>query len=121
MKARVPRNAKMTRKEEKLLREYTKDVFRKKYLGFERRIFKAMAYALNRNYGFGKNRIKTVLIEAEKIADEYGTDEIFWDHLDRVCIDEIGIDFVREKLDENGKVMYDYDDDAKVFESEPKA
>ena len=86
MKARVPRNAKMTRKEEKLLREYTKDVFRKKYLGFERRIFKAMAYAL-----------------------------------DRVCIDEIGIDFVREKLDENGKVMYDYDDDTKVFESEPKA
>lgn len=121
MKARIsPKNG-LTKKQLDLMEEYAAEICKKRMFGMMRRIFKSFAYSLNRYYGFGKYRTMVVLDKAKEIMDEYPENEIFWEQLDRVCIDEIGIDFVREKLDENGKVMYDYDDDTKVFESEPKA
>lgn len=81
-----------------------------------RRIFKSIAYSLNRKYGFGKQRMMVVLNEAKEIMDEYPKNEIFWDQLDKVCIDEIGINFVRETTNKNGRIVFN--DESRVFEDE---
>lgn len=84
--------------------------------GMMRRIFKSIAYSLNREYGFGKHRMMIVLNEAHKIMDEYRQNEIFWEQLDKVCIDEIGINFVQETTNKNGRLVFN--DEARVFEDE---
>ena len=37
--------------------------------------------------------------------NEVLTDEAFWEHLDRVVIDELGMDFEREEVNEDGEVI----------------
>lgn len=117
MKARISARNGLTKKELNLVEEYAREVCTKRMYGMMRRIFKSFAYSLNRNYGFGKYRTMVVLDEAKEIMDEYPKNEIFWDQLDRVCIDEIGIRFVREKINKDGNIIFD-DDETRVFEDE---
>lgn len=51
--------------------------------------------------------------------DNRGND-IFWEQLDRVVIDEIGMDFVREKTDKDGKAVFT-DDDTEIHASKKHA
>lgn len=117
MKARISAKKRFTKKELDLLEECAEEVCTKKMYGMMRRIFKSIAYSLNRKYGFGKQRMMVVLNEAKEIMDEYPKNEIFWEQLDRVCIDEIGIRFVREKINKDGNIIFD-DDETRVFEDE---
>ena len=116
MKARISAKKRFTKKELDLLEECAEEVCTKKMYGMMRRIFKSIAYSLNRKYGFGKQRMMVVLNEAKEIMDECPKNEIFWDQLDKVCIDEIGINFVRETTDKNGRLVFN--GEAKVFEDE---
>lgn len=116
MKARISARNGLTKKELNLVEEYAREVCTKRMYGMMRRIFKSFAYSLNRNYGFGKYRTMVVLDEAKKIMDEYPKNEIFWEQLDRVCIDEIGINFVRETTNKNGRIVFN--DESRVFEDE---
>lgn len=117
MKARIsPRNG-LTKKQLDLMEEYAAEICKKRMFGMMRRIFKSFAYSLNRYYGFGKYRTMVVLDKAKEIMDEYPENEIFWEQLDRACIDKIGIRFVREKTNKDGKIIFD-DDDTRVFEDE---
>ena len=105
MKARIsPRNI-LTKKQQDLMRELAEETLSKKQYGFARRLFKAFCYVMNRTYGFGKYRLGVAIGEIEKIMDECLTSEIFWEHLDRVVIDELGIEFEREEVNEDGEVI----------------
>lgn len=116
MKARISAKKRFTKKELDLLEECAEEVCTKKMYGMMRRIFKSIAYSLNRKYGFGKQRMMVVLNEAKGIMDEYPKNEIFWEQLDKVCIDEIGINFVRETTNKNGRIVFN--DESRVFEDE---
>ena len=120
MKARIsPRNG-LTKKQQDMMRELAEETLSKKQYGFARRLFKAFCYVMNRTYGFGKYRLGVAIGEIEKIMDECLTSEIFWEQLDRVVIDEIGMDFVREKTDEDGKAVFT-DDDTEIHASKKHA
>lgn len=55
-------------------------------------MFKALCYCLNRDFGFGKKRLEFLINSIRDLLDESLTDECFWEHLDRVVIDELGIE-----------------------------
>ena len=61
-----------------------------------RRYFKLMCYVLNRNFGFGSKRCLAVINGISRLSAEHDQDEIFWEHLDRVIVDEMKLDFERD-------------------------
>lgn len=75
MKARLPISNKM---KSQVRQEVAKEYERK---GQEatRRIFKLFCIALNEKYGFGKNRLLSVLQEVECLSIESQQDEVFLD------------------------------------------
>lgn len=116
MRARIPPKMKYSKREQKELQKLAEDALSKKQYGFMRRLFKAFCYVLNRKYGFGKYRLSAAIGEIEQVMDECLTSEIFWEQLDRVVIDEIGLDFVREKTDKDGRALFT-DDDTEIHTS----
>ena len=55
-----------------------------------------MCYVLNRNFGFGSKRCLAVINGISRLSAEHDQDEIFWEHLDRVIVDEMKLDFERD-------------------------
>lgn len=96
MKARIPNAAKLTKKQLQAVRSYSSQVVREDQERLMRRYFKLMCYALNRDFGFGSKRCFALICSIEKLAAEHDRDEIFWEHLDRVIVDEMKLDFKRD-------------------------
>lgn len=105
MKARIPLRNKVTKRTQKDMLALAEQELSKKQFGFTRRMFKAFCYCLNRDFGFGKKRLEFLINSIRALLDESLTDECFWEHLDRVVIDELGIEFEREEVNEDGEVI----------------
>ena len=65
-----------------------------------RRIFKLFCVALNQKYGFGKIRSTRLITKVAELIEQSKTDEIFWHHIDKKVIDQIGMQFDREDYEE---------------------
>lgn len=61
-----------------------------------RRFYKLLCAALNRQFGFGNSRLTRTISEISSLAVQHD-DEIFWEHVDRLVTDQIGIPFDREE------------------------
>lgn len=96
MKARIPSSAKITKKQMKAAENYSRQVMKADQERFLRRYFKLMCYVLNRDFGFGSKRCLSVIGGISRLSAEHDRDEIFWEHLDRVVIDEMKLDFERD-------------------------
>lgn len=92
MKARIP----LTKEQKKIARQEIATILDREEQNRTRRMYKLICYALNRKFGFGAYRICQMIEEVGKLIQESEKDEIFWEHLDRVVIDEIGMNFERE-------------------------
>ena len=98
MKAHIPVSKSVRKEIDRLTDEYLKDHKE----GFKRRVLKAVYYTLNREYGFGKTRIQRLDAALWELMNEAQTDEAFFEHIDRVVIDELGVDLKRETISTNG-------------------
>ena len=96
MKARIPNAAKLTKKQLQAVRSYSSQVVREDQERLMRRYFKLMCYVLNRDFGFGSKRCLSVIGGISRLSAEHDRDEIFWEHLDRVIVDEMKLDFKRD-------------------------
>jgi len=67
-------------------------------LGEMRRYFKIVCVVLHK-HGYGKNRLNQIIGEIGKLAAQAENDEIFWEHIDKLLIDKIKIDFERENYE----------------------
>lgn len=67
-----------------------------------RRLFKLFCLALNKQYGFGKDRLATVLQMVNDLSVEKETDEVFWSHVDE-RMQQIGIPFLPENYELMGE------------------
>ena len=105
MKARVPLKNKFTKRTQKDMLALAEQELSRKQYGFTRRLFKAFCYCLNRDFGFGKQRLELLINSVNELMNEVLTDEAFWEHLDKVTIDELGIEFEREEVNEDGEVI----------------
>lgn len=105
MKARIPvLNAAQKREATKELeREYMKIMDRER-TNMTRRIIKVVLFVLHSEFGFGLGRCARAFNKFTKLFEESDKDEIFWEHIDRVVIDQMGIRFERDYT-EKGTVI----------------
>ena len=97
MKSRLPASISLTNRQRAAAQSLAMETVEKQSQQQMRRFFKLMCASLNRQYCFGKGRCMNLVQEIAKLAAEHATDEEFWYHLDRVVIDEIGMEFERER------------------------
>jgi hypothetical protein len=85
-------------------REYQK-VKDKEINDLTRRIFKTIVFALHKDFGFGRDRCAKALKSMTEIIKHSDTDEVFWEHIDRVVIDKLKLEFDKRDYTDNGKVV----------------
>lgn len=112
MKARVPRisnNEKKRRKAEIKLEvdKIWKEVEQEKENDLTRRILKTFIYVMHEKYGYGVKRLAALVNDFTAKMDESSTDEVFWEHIDRVVIDELKLPFKRDYTDKGHVITYD--------------
>ena len=109
MKARVPR---ISVKEKKKLKaeiklevdRIWKEVEQEKEDDITRRVLKTLIYVLNTEYGYGIKRISRLFASFTKMLEESDKDEVYWEHIDRVVVDDLGLPFERDYTN-NGQVI----------------
>ena len=99
MKARIPAVKRLSNKQRNYIREAAATELEKLEQFRMRRMFKLMCVSLHESYGFGHDRLCNVINSISNIAAEHEHDEVFWEHVDRVVIQELGMAFSKE--DEN--------------------
>ena len=107
MKARIPVKLKkeaMAEINRLADREYQK-VKDKEINDLTRRIFKTIVFALHKDFGFGRDRCAKALKSMTEIVEHSDTDEVFWEHIDRVVIDKLKLEFDKRDYTDNGKVV----------------
>ena len=107
MKARIPVKLKreaMAEINRLADREYQK-VKDKEINDLTRRIFKTIVFALHKDFGFGRDRCAKALKSMTEIIKHSDTDEVFWEHIDRVVIDKLKLEFEKRDYTDNGKVV----------------
>lgn len=92
MKARIPPRQLMPAAGKKVVQSYIDE----KEEEILRRCMKLAFFALNRCYGFGTARLGSVYDKVNSLRTDAKNDPIFWEHLDRIICDEIGLDMPRE-------------------------
>ena len=88
MKARIPGSRALLKPDKKAVRDYVdqhqKDV--------TRRLLKLACVTLHLHFGFGKERLGKFLMQMNGLMG----DELLWWHVDKLLIDQIGLEFDRE-------------------------
>lgn len=109
MRARVPMLSEKDRK--KIKKEIQHEIdkeweTREKQINIDltRRILKTFIYVMNEKYGFGTKRLADLVGDFTSKLDESSKDEVFWEHIDKVVIDGLGLSFERDYTDK-GKVV----------------
>ena len=107
MKARILPSKKEQKYIEKAAAMAAKKKLQEQQLGYSRRVFKVYCYIMNRHFGFGKKRLDIIKDLFFKTLSEHEGDVMFWNHLDRVVIDELGVKLEREKVNPDGVIESD--------------
>ena len=109
MKARIPKISGNDRK--RLLSEVEIEVKKawekveeEKTIDITRRVLKTIIYNLNTEYGYGIKRITRLFNSFTKMLEESSKDEVYWEHIDRVVVDKLGLPFERDYTN-NGQVI----------------
>lgn len=107
MKVRINTWDTLTTKQQKELDEYVKskglEIYQAESAGDFRRYYKLVAVALNNRFGFGKKRILEVFDEISELSRQREKDEVFWAHMDKIVINQIGLKFERENYNDLDK------------------
>lgn len=110
MKARIPKikakdkkqlkqeidilvTAALAEKEEKIHKDLT------------RRILKTFVYVMHTDFGYGRTRLERLLEAFTIQLEKSDTDEVYWEHIDRVVMDELKLDFGKRDYTNHGRVV----------------
>lgn len=96
MKVRMPLScAQQKRIHDDMVREYHK-VAEQERNDITRRICKTFLCTLNVKFGWGVLRCSRLFTEFSKMLDNSSKDEVYWEHIDRIVIDQMGLPFERD-------------------------
>jgi hypothetical protein len=98
MKARISLPGKLSKKQQELVEQYAKEVFRQEAEAHTRRLLKIFCLSMNEKRGHGKVRLGEDLDMIIQISNEHMYDEVFWHHADK-RLEQIGIPFKPEDYD----------------------
>ena len=107
LKVRINTWDNLTSKQRKELDEYVKnkglEIYQREAAENFRRYYKLVAIALNNKFGFGKKRILELFDELSELSKQREQDEVFWAHMDKIVINQIGLEFERENYEDLDK------------------
>ena len=92
MKAHVPFENRITRKQYNAAKAVAKDMVWKERLDLSRRIFKLWAYVIHDEFGIGVIRGMRAIERINWLMEEAKKDEVFWYHIDQE-LKKIGYNF----------------------------
>ena len=69
------------------------------------RFLKIICATLHQKFGFGGKRLTKLVFDAQEFMLENKGNEIFWDRLDELLIDKLGIPVEREDYEEREKAV----------------
>ncbi len=69
-----------------------------------RRILKTIICVLHEKHGYGIKRLSVSMNDFTEKLDKSSEDEVYWEHIDRIVIDKLGIPFERDYTD-RGRVV----------------
>lgn len=100
MRVRVSTWDSLSKKQRAEIDEYIKtrgvEVYQEEAEGNFRRYYKLLAVSLNKKFGFGKKRILEVFEDISELSKERNNDPVFWVHIDKIVIDQLGIQLKKE-------------------------
>ena len=99
MRARLKPSAIISKTQKKAVEHVLKETLDKQQKSVMRRFFKLMCVSLNDDFGFGAERLMRLMNRISKLAEEHGTDEVFWEHVDK-RLDQMGVPFSPEDYKE---------------------
>ena len=109
MRARVPKISGNDRKRmlsevEIEVKKAWEKVEEEKTIDITRRVLKTIIYKLNTEYGYGIKRISRLFNSFTKLLENSNNDEVYWEHIDRVVVEKLGLPFERDYTN-NGQVI----------------
>ena len=109
MKARIPKISGNDRKRmlsevEIEVKKAWEKVEEEKTIDITRRVLKTIIYKLNTEYGYGIKRITRLFNSFTKLLENSNNDEVYWEHIDRVVVEKLGLPFERDYTN-NGQVI----------------
>ena len=93
MKARIPNSAKFSKKQQEAINKLIKEQYEKEAQDIIRRVYKLLCVTMNEEHGHGKTRCLRTIDKIARLSEEHKHDEVFWYHVDKVVIEQMGIPF----------------------------
>ena len=101
MKARIPAKQILTKQMQNSIKEIVSKEREKRSKELIAQILKVSLINLNRNFGFGQQRLIKFLDTVTEMFREHMHDELYWYHVDKILKEELKIDM--EGLNELAK------------------
>ncbi|MDY2989521.1 MAG: hypothetical protein SOR71_07915 [Oscillospiraceae bacterium] len=101
MKARIPAKQILTKQMQNSIKEIVSKEREKQSKELIAQILKVSLINLNRNFGFGQQRLIKFLDTVTEMFREHMHDELYWYHVDKILKEELKIDM--EGLNELAK------------------
>ena len=92
MKARIPAKQRLTKQMQNSIKEIVSKEREKQSKELIAQILKVSLINLNRNFGFGQQRLIKFLDTVTDMFREHIHDELYWYHVDKILKEELKID-----------------------------
>ena len=104
MKVKINTWDSLSKKQRLEIEEYIKtrgvEVYQEEAKEMFRRYYKLVAVTLNKKFRFGKKRILEAFEYISELSRDRETDPVFWSHIDKIVIDQLGLDWQKENYNE---------------------
>ena len=92
MKARIPARQKLSKQMQASIQELVTKEREKLSKELIEQILKVSLINLNRNFGFGQQRLLKFVDAVTAMFEEHREDELYWYHVDKILKEELKID-----------------------------
>ena len=99
MRARYSAAGVTSKRQKEAIEELVAEELKKQSEGSARRLLKLMCVSLNKQFGFGQQRLLRLAQEINELSASHAQDEVFWHHVDKT-LNQIGMEFLPEDYEE---------------------
>lgn len=92
MKARIPAKQRLLKQMQDSIKEIVRKEREKQSKELIEQILKVSLINLNRNFGFGQQRLIKFIDTVTDMFEEHREDELYWYHVDKILKEELKID-----------------------------
>ena len=107
MKARIPLSSRQRKVARQEIDRIWEEMEEEKYEYLTRRILKTFIDVMYTEFGWGPVRLTRLVNAFTKRMEEADTDEVYWEHIDQVVIDRLGLNFKRDYTNKGRVITYD--------------